>query len=192
MMITESLRRRSRPRFAAGRLAWSGLCRLALPVASLLLAALILSVVLTRVPVMGYRAVILGGGSMEPAIDAGSLMFSRQTPPASLAAGDVITFRYPGADATITHRIVSVREESGERWFTVKGDANATVDPDEVSFSEGNAYKNIFAIPYAGRLLSIVSSRLGIALLVGLPLLGLAALYIFRDDMGGRAAGELQ
>ena len=190
MMITESAR--SRPRFAAGRLVWSSLCRLPLPVASLLLAALILSVVLTRVPVMGYRTVILGGGSMEPAMDTGSLLISRQAPPASLVTDDVITFRRPGAEPTITHRIVSVREESGQRWFTTKGDANATPDPEEVSFSEGTAYENIFAVPYAGYLLSVMSSRMGIALLVGLPLLGLAALHILGSDKGGRAAGELQ
>jgi len=189
-MITESAR--LGPRFAAGRLAWSSLCRLALPIASLLLAALILSVVLTRVPIMGYRTVILGGGSMEPTMDAGSLLISRQTLPASLAPGDVITFRYPDAEATITHRIVSVREESGQRWFTMKGDANATADPEEVSFSKGTAYESIFAVPYAGYLLSIMSSRVGIALLVGLPLLGLAALHFLGGDKGGLAAGELE
>jgi len=190
MMITESAG--SRQRFAAGWLALRGLRRLALLVASLLLVALILSIVLTRFPLLGYRAVVLGGGSMEPDLRNGSLVISQRADPKTLAEDDVITFRHPGSSTTITHRIISAREEAGQRWFTTKGDANAMADPDEISFSEGTAYKNIFAVPYAGYVLAIVSSRAAIALLVALPLLGLAALHLLGGEKRSPGTEEIQ
>src|SRR2546425_3185564 len=67
---------------------------------------LVLAVVLTRVPVFGYRTVILAGGSMEPALHNGSLVITREAEPEELEVGDIITFRYPGSRLTITHRIV--------------------------------------------------------------------------------------
>ena len=190
-MITESAR--SRQRFAAGWLALDGLRRLTLLIASLLLLALILSIVLTRFPLLGYRAVILGGGSMEPDLRNGSLVISQRAEPKTLAEDDVITFRHPGSSTTITHRIVSSREETGQLWFTTKGDANATADADEVAFDGGaRAYRALFAVPYAGYLLAIVSSRMGIALLVGLPLLGLVAIHFLGEEKWRPGTEEIQ
>jgi signal peptidase len=146
--------------------------------AGTILIALLLALVLNRVPIFGYRAVILGGGSMEPALDSGSLLISRAAGPEELATEDVITFRHPGGGTTITHRIVAVREEGEQRWFTVKGDANRTADPDEVSFESAKAYKYRFAIPYAGYLLGFIGSAPGTLLLVVAPLAGLAAMHL--------------
>jgi signal peptidase len=171
--------RAAAPERRALRRAAAGLGALLLPVfASAILVALLLAVVLNRVPVLGYRAVILGGGSMEPALDSGSLLVSRAAGPEELRVGDVITFRHPGGSTTITHRIVTVREEGEQRWFTVKGDANRTADPDELSFESAKAYKYRFAIPYAGYLLGFIGSASGTLLLVVVPLAGLAAMHL--------------
>lgn len=147
------------------------------PAFALAIAAVILSIVLTRVPVSGYRTVILAGGSMEPALDNGSMLITQSAEPADLEAGDVITFRHPESSTTITHRIISVREENGERWFTTKGDANATADPDEVAFAQGRtAYRTVLAVPYLGYVLAFVAGPLGILLLLAAPASGLVAL----------------
>jgi signal peptidase len=146
------------------------------PIAGLLM--ILLAIVLTSIPLFGYRAVVLGGGSMEPALQSGSLLISRAAQPYELESGDVVTFQHPSGGTTITHRILSVREESYQRWFTVKGDANRTADPDEVAFTTGRAYKQILAIPYVGYPLAFIGSTLGTALMVLLPLAGLAAMQI--------------
>jgi len=162
---------------------WTGLAgHLLVALVLVALAALVLSILLTRVPLLGYRAVILSGGSMEPALGNGALLVSSQTDPDALAAGDVITFRSPNTKPTITHRIVAVREENGRRWFTVKGDANATPDSAEVSFSDGTAYKMQFAVPYLGYVLAFIGSALGTLLLVIFPLAGLAALNLLGGE----------
>ena len=157
--------------------------RLLVLVLGLAVTAVILSIVLTRFPILGYRTVILAGGSMEPALHSGSLIVSRQVEPRSLAAGDVITFRHRGSKTTITHRITNVREENGQLWFTTKGDANATADSNEVGFANGvTPYMHVLAVPYVGYLLSFINSRTGIALLVLVPLLGLGGLHLLGSE----------
>jgi signal peptidase len=171
--------RAAAPERGALRRAASRLAAFLLPVfAATILVALLVALVLNRVPVFGYRAVILGGGSMEPALDNGSLLVSRAAGPEELKTGDVITFRHPGGGTTITHRIVAVREEGEQRWFTVKGDANRTADPDEVAFESAKAYKYRFAIPYVGYLLGFIGSTPATLLLVVVPLAGLAAMHL--------------
>lgn len=153
------------------------------PALALAIAAVILSIVLTRVPISGYRTVILAGGSMEPSLDNGSMLITQRAEPSGLEAGDVITFRHPSSSTTITHRIISVREENGERWFTTKGDSNATADPDEVAFAQGRtAYRTVLAVPYLGYVLAFVSGPLGILLLLAAPALGLVALQLLGGD----------
>jgi signal peptidase len=153
------------------------------PVLTIAIATVILSIVLTRVPISGYRAVILAGGSMEPSLDNGSMLITQRAAPLDMEPGDVITFRHPDSSTTITHRIVSVREEGGARWFTLKGDANATADPNEVAFEQGRAaYRTVFAIPYLGYVLDFVAGRLGILLLLVAPALGLGALQFLGDE----------
>jgi len=128
-------------------------------------------------PLLGFRATVIYGGSMEPAIGRGALAISRSADPETLAVGDVITFRRPGAQATVTHRIMAIREENGQRSFTVKGDANGSPDPNQVSFA-GQVDKVVMDIPYVGFFVGFARSPLGMALLLALPALGLAVLQI--------------
>jgi len=146
--------------------------------ASAVLAALLLALILNGVPVLGYRAVILGGGSMEPALDSGSLLISRAAAPEELKVGRVITFQHPDGGTTITHRIAAVRGEGDQRWFTLKGDANQTADPAEVVFESAKAYRYRFAIPYVGYMLGFLGSTPGTLLFVVAPLAGLAAMRL--------------
>jgi len=60
---------------------------------------------------------------MSPAIDAGDVVFVYDTAPDYIAKGDVITFEQAGAGASsrVTHRVVDVVEEDGERRFRDQG-----------------------------------------------------------------------
>lgn len=101
----------------------------------LLAVVLILQIVLSikdqRQPsIFGYTLSFVLTPSMEPEIDAGDLILSRNVKPSDLQIGDIITFEasIPSGSGTrterITHRIVSINESGGFRTFTTKGDNN--------------------------------------------------------------------
>ena len=66
--------------------------------------------------VLGFQRYVLVGGSMEPTIHRGSLVFDRVAPVGDLHVGDVITYVPPGMTHPLSHRIVHVTDdESGGR-----------------------------------------------------------------------------
>src|SRR5829696_1793968 len=112
---------RSRARRAA-LVAAGGLGRALLCLGCLLLIA-------TFVPgLFGYQRFVVVGGSMEPNIHRGSLIFDEVVPAARLAVGDVITYVPPGHGTPVTHRIISRTSERGEWVFRTQGDANRQPD----------------------------------------------------------------
>jgi len=149
---------------------------------------LLLSLALTRAPLFGYRAVILAGPSMEPALDNGSLLISRQVDPEDLAVGDVMTFRYPNTKKAVTHRIVDVQEEDGRLLFTTKGDHNLTPDSSYVNFDNGQPYKMVFSVPYVGRLLALIQNPAVLALGGLVTLATVAALRVVDEGEKRRRA----
>jgi|AntRauTorcE11897_2_1112592.scaffolds.fasta_scaffold47521_1 signal peptidase len=113
---------------------------------------------------------VVQSDSMSPAIDAGDVVFVYDTAPDYIAKGDVITFEQAGAgdSSRVTHRVVDVVEEDGERRFRTKGDANEDPDPSLVSPSEVIGVVQ-FHIPYMGYVTSFAQTRLGILALVVVP-----------------------
>ncbi|MFD1564282.1 signal peptidase I [Haloarchaeobius amylolyticus] len=143
----------------------------------LLLAMLVLVAVVT-VPgiVGGDDAYIVTSNSMEPTIEAGDVVVTKAVSPDEIESGDVVTFNADGvADrGYVTHRVVEVREENGERYFKTKGDANEDPDQGYVPASAAHGVQHLH-IPYLGYLLLFARSTLGLVVLVILPGLGLVA-----------------
>jgi len=132
---------------------------------------------LSEAPVMQevWRFRTVQGGSMEPAIHAGSLAVIEPVDPTEIEVGDAITFTLGpvvdnGEGWVATHRVVEVLDEGGSLRFRTKGDANASIDPDLVS-SPNVAGRVRFSIPYLGYLVMYMSTRSGIALFLVLPAL---------------------
>ena len=94
--------------------------------AVLLCGAVALFVGVTVLPrVFGIELRTVVSGSMEPAIEKGSLVVSVPVSSRDLNQGDVIMFRAPdGSGKFITHRIAEVRDEGGARSLRTRGDAN--------------------------------------------------------------------
>ncbi len=69
----------------------------------------------------GYQSYVIYGSSMEPAIKLGSLIVAEPVKVDGLQVGDVVVFRSPGNGVRLTHRIVEIREEDGQRRFLTKG-----------------------------------------------------------------------
>lgn len=122
----------------------------------------------TLVPVPGnYEVKIVQSGSMEPAIQTGSVVIVRPTD--DYAVDDVITYGPDTADQVpTTHRIIDMQTDGGETTYTTKGDANDSPDPRAVTERE-IVGKVLLSIPYLGFVLDFARQPMGFALLVGLP-----------------------
>ncbi len=107
------------------------------------LAALLISFVVIKIndgmPTMfGYSIQRVSSGSMEPELQVGDLIFSKDVKsPDEINVGDIVTFK---GDADfdfkkVTHRVIEVpAAKNGERFFITKGDANKA-DDGEIPFS---------------------------------------------------------
>ena len=79
----------------------------------------------------GFHLFSIESGSMEPTLNVGSIIISRETGrPSGLRTGDIVTFK-TAAGAVVTHRIIEViRDGSGLVSYRTKGD-NPINSPDQ-------------------------------------------------------------
>ena len=84
------------------------------------------AVLLGGVRLLGYTPYAVLSGSMTPQYQIGDLVYSHETAPEEIEAGDVITFLAEDGKTVVTHRVVAVDRTAGT--FTTKGDANETED----------------------------------------------------------------
>ncbi|MFU1780760.1 signal peptidase I [Haloarcula japonica] len=148
--------------------------------------------VATAVPqaVGADESYVVLSSSMSPAIEAGSVVFVNSVPPADISEGDVITYdRSPGGTTSrVTHRVVNVIAEDGQRQFRTKGDANEDPDPEPVS-SAAVVGVVTFSVPYIGHVITFSQTRMGLLTLVVGPALLLVILEI-RDLLSGTGDRE--
>lgn len=159
----------------------------------LLLALTVAALALTFAPgLLGYQRYVLVGGSMEPTIHKGSLVFDRVVPVADLRVGDVITYVPPGSHRAVTHRIVGERRgERGTPVFRTKGDANQLRDAQPFVLSGSTQARYAFAIPGLGWVFILLGSAQARFLLLALPALLIALTMVaglWRE--GGRLVAE--
>ncbi len=176
---------------AAAVAAPAGRRRVLLTTATLLAtAALAAYCLLLVVPsLLGFQRYVLTGGSMEPTMHRGSLVFDRVTPVEDLVVGDVITYVPPGESRPLSHRITSVtRDRTNGLVFTSKGDANEAGDPWKFTLDDRVQAKVVFTVPWAGYPLWVLGSPLSRLLLIGGPAMAIAVLTGRRL---WRQAGEL-
>ena len=175
--------RASRPAILAGRV-----------LVALLLVLTLGAIAVTFLPGrLGYERYVLVGGSMEPAIHKGSLIFDEVVPVRDLRVGDVITYIPPGSKQAVTHRIVSRRVVKGAPVFRTKGDANATMDARPFQLNQATQARYSFAIPGLGWVFIALGTPQARFLLLALPalLIALAVLAsLWRE--GGRLVRERQ
>ena len=78
----------------------------------------------------GYRLFTVATGSMEPKYLVGDILISQEIDPDEIQVGDDIVYKgNTGSfkDKIVTHQVVSIREENGEKKITTKGIANVTI-----------------------------------------------------------------
>ena len=113
---------------------------------------------------------IVESGSMEPAIQTGSIVVS--IPEIEYKNNDIISFISPSSEneisTIITHRIYDSILLENETYFITKGDANNIEDAHPITL------KNIlgkvhYAIPYLGYLVKFAKSPIGFIFTILLP-----------------------
>ena len=88
--------------------------------------------VLSIIPSSPWKTFVVNSGSMEPAIKTGAVVLVVSSD--EYEVEDVITFGpYSREKAPTTHRIVEIKEESGNISYITKGDKNGGVDMRPVS-----------------------------------------------------------
>lgn len=156
---------------AGTRRRWGAL----LPAAVLGIVVLVpLAVLMITVLLLGWQLQVIETGSMAPRIAAGSVAVVEQIDAADVRAGMVIVFEDPARHGRlVAHRAVKRLPGEGPVWQT-RGDANASPDPYPVHAQEITGRVR-WTIPRLGSVASALDTPITPALLIGLPLLLLAA-----------------
>jgi signal peptidase len=135
------------------------------------LLAVVIPFVIYAVPgvVGANESYVILSGSMEPEMSPGDAVIVDDQGAGSIEEGDVITFSREGSDTVVTHRVVDVREENGERVFETKGDANDQADRQPVP-ADDVVGSVVLTIPFIGYVVHFVNTPLGFATTVILPI----------------------
>jgi signal peptidase len=165
--------------------------RLTLDVMLLVLIAFVVAMlVLARgIPLAtGGHTFVVAGASMEPAIPMGAVVHVEPVEAASLRPGDVVSIRVGPEQAVFTHRIVRVATlpawDGQATHLETKGDANERSDPSLVP-ATAVIGRMTLAVPFAGFGVALLGTMQGVALLVAIALLLLAATWLlesFEED----------
>lgn len=121
--------------------------------------------------VFGHQLMVVLSGSMSPAFETGALIAVK---PGNLnteyQTGDVITFRSRDDHNTIiTHRVIEVTEQNGQRLYLTQGDANDAPDASPVEPMQIIGQYSGFQMPWMGYFMNFVKSKAGMAIFLIVP-----------------------
>ena len=117
--------------------------------------------------VFGYSCYYVLTQSMEPEILAGDMILGKKVAVEELQIGDIITYEGETGsfeDKIITHKIIDIQDGS----ITTQGVANDLPDPPIVGSQVISRY--VATVPCAGKIFSLINSKLGFLFLIVTPL----------------------
>ena len=130
-----------------------------------------------------YGAYVIVSGSMEPIIKIkDAVLIKRVDNEDEIKYGDVVTYR--ATDPTyygilITHRVVDIKEENGEKIYVTKGDHNETIDRSPIKFNQING-KVVMRIPKIGYLKYFLVTSYGWIIAIVIPSLFVIVMDIYK------------
>ena len=139
---------------------------------------------------VGYRALTVISGSMEPTIETGSVVLDKVIAPLDAKPGEVVTFPDPSRDGRlVTHRLRSIRVEGATAYMVTKGDANDAVERWTAPV-DGRIGRVAYHVPKLGYARALISTRvLRLALLAAALALGaLLLLDVWRPRRADNAS----
>ncbi len=134
----------------------------------LIVVALLAPAIIYLIPfvVDGYYSSVIMSGSMEPAVQVGSIVVTQKIDVDNVKAGDIIVFHR--SDSKTLHRVVDKIVENDSYYFRTKGDANEDPDPWLVQ-PEQIQGALLLTIPYYGYLLYYAGTPIGFMFMVIVP-----------------------
>jgi signal peptidase I len=131
-------------------------------------------------PLVGRQSIVIGGGSMEPAIGLGAAIVVSPVDPAALGVGDVVSLQVGPEGTTFTHRIIALVDRPDGRWIRTQGDANAAPDPTLVPATAVLGRVEL-VLPLAGYLLALLSLPMGVMFVLGMAATLLAIAWLLES-----------
>ena len=119
--------------------------------------------------VFGWKPFIVLSGSMEDTIMPGDLILTKEIDVLELKEGDIISFR-TNKYTVITHRIINIVDEEGERKYYTKGDNNDAADSDLVCNDQIEGIYR-YRIPKLGEIALNLQKPVVIVICIALPLI---------------------
>lgn len=119
--------------------------------------------------VFGWKPFIVLSGSMEDTIMPGDLILTKEIDVSELKDGDVISYR-TNKYTVITHRIINIVDEKGERKYYTKGDNNDSADSEPVGNDQIEGIYR-YRIPKLGNIALNIQKPIGIVICIALPLI---------------------
>ena len=108
--------------------------------------------------VSGYQPLVVKSGSMEPTVQMGSMVLVRTIPAEQVEVGDVVAVDRPDG-VRVIHRVQALRRDEDSATLTLKGDANADMDPHPVVVDEAGLL--VWSVPSVGRAAAFLASPAG-------------------------------
>ncbi|MFZ5827753.1 MAG: signal peptidase I [Bacillota bacterium] len=127
----------------------------------------------------GHRFMMVLSDSMVPTMRAGDMVVGIPPKPGEIQVGDIVTYRNHMARRLITHRVIEVTQLGSQPAYITQGDANDINDGNPVLARDVVAVYS-FRIPYAGYLLGLAQSWVGLVVLIIIPSLVLMSSEIIR------------
>ena len=119
--------------------------------------------------VFGWKPFMVLSGSMKDTIMPGDLILTKEIDALELKEGDVISFR-TNKYTVITHRIINIVDEEGERKYYTKGDNNDATDRDPVCNDQIEGIYR-YRSPKLGEIALNLQKPIGIVICIALPLI---------------------
>ena len=133
-------------------------------------------------PFFGWRSEVVISGSMEPALQTGSVVVVQPVGPEYIRTGDIMMYSSPDKKSLTTHRVVKIESEPNLRFIT-KGDANN--NPDIMPIEPDHVVGIVaFNLPYLGYFTQFVKTPLGFLLFFLIPaiiLIGSELLHLWGE-----------
>jgi signal peptidase len=148
--------------------------------AALVLGTLALVGLAHVVPASGHPVLVIGSGSMTPAIPVGAAVVLDPAPTSGVEVGDVVTMRLDSG-AIFTHRVTRIVSLQGAPYVATKGDANSTADPALTPLDRVIGRVSL-TLPLTGFLMAALATPAGYATVTLACLALFAALWLLDED----------
>ncbi|MBR2310748.1 MAG: signal peptidase I [Oscillospiraceae bacterium] len=135
--------------------------------------------------VAGTLPLIVLTDSMYPVIESGDLIICHTAEPEEIEVGDMIAFFDPAGNGSsiVTHRVLEVTEQDGQRAWRTKGDNNNTEDRLLVPADKLVAVYEGTRLPGAGNIAMFMQSTAGLVVCVACPIALLVGWDMLRRRM---------